>query len=244
MSGLRVTALSGWGHTAACWQDLDLPHAQVEARALPGLDPAGPAPHAYALDAALPGADPAPDLLVGWSLGGLAVWAAVENGAIRPRGLVLVATPPTFPAGPANPDGLDPATLADFRHGLATDPTATLRRFYALQFRGDTAPRSRWGKPALRDRLLATDADPDALLGWLDRLTTADFSDHALPDIPVLVVQGEQDAVVAPAASRRLRACGSDVRHHIIPGAGHAPHISHPQAFGECLAGFARTLPA
>lgn len=245
MSGeARLAALAGWGHRAACWEALPLGSAGLTAFSLPGHEPqAGePAPVCSLASAATTLAGDW-DVVMGWSLGGLAALEAVRSGLVRPRGLVLLATPPSFLARPTYAAGLAPAALDGFRAGLADDPVATLRRFYALQFRGDRAPRSLWAPAPARERSLAAEADPAVLAAWLDVLAAADLTgDPPALDLPTLVVHGAEDAVVDPAAVDFFRACGPRVTGHIIDGAGHAPHIAHPEETGKRIDDFVRAL--
>ena len=50
---------------------------------------------------------------------------------------------------------------------------------------------------------------------------------HAL-DIPVLVITGERDTKFTALGSRMVRAIGSNARHAVVPGVGHAPHLEDP----------------
>lgn len=244
-AALPALAVAGWGHTPACWERLQPEGVELTGTALPG--------HAGADGEAVPGG---PDLqgaadalagdwglLLGWSLGGLVALEAVRSGAVRPRGLVLLATPPSFLARATYPAGLDPAVFHRFRDGLDRDPAGTLRRFYALQFQGDRAPRSAWAPAATRDRLLATGTPPAVLAGWLEVLGEADLTaEPPRLDLPVLALHGSGDAVVDPAAVEFFLGCGPGVRAHVVRGAGHAPQITHPEETGQQIAGFARDL--
>jgi pimeloyl-[acyl-carrier protein] methyl ester esterase len=239
-----MAALAGWGHRATAWDALAAAGLALDTRALPGHEPGDPtAAGACTLRAAAERVAGEWDLLVGWSLGGLAVLEALRRGLARARGLVLIATPAAFLAGPHYPAGMDPAVFARFRDGLAQDAPATLRRFYTLQFHGDGAPRSAWAPAKIRGRRLALAADPAVLEAWLDVLAGTDLTAHP-PALarPTLVIQGEADPVVAPEAADFLAGCGPRVAVHRLPGAGHAPHIAHPQETGERIARFAHEL--
>lgn len=241
---LRLAALAGWGHRAGCWEPLAVTGATLAGRSLPGHEPnAGEAPPDCTLAGAAAALAGEWDVVMGWSLGGLAALEAVRAGAVRPRGLVLLATPPSFLARPTYPAGLARETLDGFRTGLANDPPATLRRFYALQFRGDRAPRTRWASPRVRDRYLATPADAGVLSAWLEVLAATDLTaEPPVLDRPVLVLQGAGDAVVDPAAAAFFRGCGPQVTAHVIDGAGHAPHITHAEETGRRIGEFVRAL--
>jgi pimeloyl-[acyl-carrier protein] methyl ester esterase len=240
-----TVALAGWGHRVGAWDELAATGLDLDARALPGHEPGdGIAPGDCSLAAGAERVAGDWDLLLGWSLGGLAVLEALRSGRARTRALVLIATPPAFLASPAHPAGMDPAVFAEFRDGLAGDPLATLRRFHALQFHGDRAPRSVWAPARVRDRRLALEADPAVLAAWLAVLAGADLT-PAPPEltVPTLVLHGAADRVVDPAAADFFAGCGDRVTTRILPGAGHAPHIAHPEETGSHIADFRHHLP-
>lgn len=246
MTGERgILAMAGWGHTAASWEPLAGVLAgegrELQGLSLPGMEGAGAA--TCRLEAAAESLGRPSGLLVGWSLGGLAAVEAVRTRAARPQGLILIGTPARFLAGPGAPGGMDPDQLSAFRESLAEDAPATLRRFYALQFLGDRAPRQAWAPAGLRERFLATGAEPGILAAWLDVLAGTDLTAEPPElEVPTLVIHGEADRIVPPAAVDFFRGCGPLVAGHTIPGAAHAPHISHPQATGSRIAEFARDL--
>jgi len=241
---LRIAAMAGWGHTAAAWERLEIAGAEIHPLSLPGHEPeSGGQTASCSLGSAAEALAGDWDVVMGWSLGGLAALEALRQGTIRPRGLILMATPPSFLARDTYPAGQPAAVLEDFRAGLRDDPQGTLRRFFALQFRGDRAPRSLWAPAPTRDRFLAADADAEVLGGWLDVLAEADLS--PVPpslELPVLVLHGEEDAVVDPAALDFFRDRGPQVTVQGLSGAGHAPHIGHAEETGKHIAEFVRAL--
>ncbi|HKL77625.1 MAG TPA: alpha/beta fold hydrolase [Gammaproteobacteria bacterium] len=243
MADPAIAAIAGWGHGPAAWEPLAGTGLEFAARALPGLAPGDSvAPADCTLTAAAERLAGDWDLLLGWSLGGLAAVEAIRQGIARARGLVLIGTPATFLAGADHPAGLDPEVLADFRTGLAAAPHKTLRRFYALQFQGDTAPRATWAGG--RDHFLATAAEPAVLAGWLEVLAAADLRAEppALP-LPVLALHGAADPIVDPAAADFLAGCSPAGQAQLVAGAGHAPHIAHAEETGKRIAEFAHQLP-
>jgi len=242
-AALRLAAMAGWGHTACCWERLAVPGADMQALSLPDHEPNGEEPGPCTLGEAAEALAGDWDLVAGWSLGGLAALEALRRNLIRPRGLILIGTPPSFLARPTYPEGQEATVLEAFRAGLADDPAATLRRFYALQFRGEQAPRSAWAPTSVRDRFLANRADPAALARWLDVLAATDLTaEPPALKLPVLVLHGEADAVVSPAAVAFFRNLGEAVSTHIVSGAGHAPHITHAEETGQRIGELVRAL--
>ena len=56
--------------------------------------------------------------------------------------------------------------------------------------------------------------------------------------VPVLVIAGERDRIIRPAASRALAAALPDAHYVEVAGAAHAPFLSHPVQFLRQLNGF------
>lgn len=55
--------------------------------------------------------------------------------------------------------------------------------------------------------------------------------DFARIRAPTLVITGELDTLWPPEAGQRLAACIPGSRFHVLPGAGHFPHLQTPQQF-------------
>lgn len=167
---------------------------------------------------------------LGWSLGGLAAMQHAIDRPDAPRGLILVATTPRFPAQGPWP-GIDPATLQAFARGLENDYLATLRRFLALQVQGcaDHAQVLR----RLREQMLRYPApSSETLAAGLTLLRDTDLRPR-LGRIarPVFIIYGERDRIVPPQAAAALCRRLPGARAHCLKGAGHAPFLSHPDAF-------------
>ena len=113
---------------------------------------------------------------------------------------------------------------------------------------------------SLRDSFPASDMaarmaryheDPAAtFLGWADVWLSPGFRDWNieayLPAIaaPILLIQGDQDEY---GTSRQLEtieaATAGPVERLMVHGAGHSPHLSHPDAVGAATANFIAGLP-
>lgn len=171
---------------------------------------------------------------IGWSLGGLIALAAARHAPATVARVTLIASSPRMAAAPGWP-GIDPRALQNFERELRDDPCATHDRFLALQVRGSEGSRSTLR--ALR-RAVAIDGLPsiDGLLHGLDLLMQSDLR-AALEALscPVDAVLGEQDALVPSALAEHLEALAVPTR--IIPGAGHAPFISHPDVVTDAVVG-------
>jgi len=178
--------------------------------------------------------------LLGWSLGGqLAIDLAAALPAEVER-LALVATTPKFLAAPGWRCGAPRPLLARLIHRLHVEGERAVRDFLALQVRGSA--------PGTAERVLETfaaalrsdgAAQLDALVSGLARLRDSDLR-RALPQlqVPALVVGGECDRLIRPAAARALAAALPRASYVEIPGAAHVPFLSHPVQFLEHLMEF------
>ncbi len=169
---------------------------------------------------------------VGWSLGGLIALAAARCRPGAVARVTLIAASPRMVAAPDWP-GIDPLELQRFRRGLQVEPMAAHDRFLTLQVRG-----SEGGRSALRALRSAVAADGlpsmGVLLSGLDHLLQSDLrTDLNALSCPVDAVLGDRDALVPAAVAARLEALA--VRTRVIPGAAHAPFISHPGVVTEAV---------
>jgi pimeloyl-ACP methyl ester carboxylesterase len=153
-----------------------------------------------------------PPLLVGHSDG--ASIAIVHAGAGHPvSGLVLIA-PHVF---------VEPETVAAI---------AAIR---------DRFPRSDMAEKMARYHASAE----TTFYGWADVWLSDGFRswniEEYLPaiDVPVLLVQGTADEYGTERQLDAIEACvAGPVRRLLVDGAGHSPHLSHPDAVAAAVAGF------
>jgi pimeloyl-[acyl-carrier protein] methyl ester esterase len=247
--GRDLVLLHGWGLNLRVWDGLVrelAPRFRVIAIDLPGhgrsdWDPRAstPAAQAWRVHETL-----APlttrYALLGWSLGGqfaLDLSAALPAGIER---LALIATTPRFLAAPNWRCGTPRPLLARLAHRLHAEGERAVNDFLALQVRG-SAPRTAARVLAKLRAALAMHgaACPEALMSGLVRLRDGDLR-AALPmvRVPALVMAGQRDRIIRPAASRALAAALPRAQYVEVAGAGHAPFLSHPLQFARQLAGF------
>jgi pimeloyl-[acyl-carrier protein] methyl ester esterase len=248
--GHDMVLLHGWGMNAAIWDGLcghlaDPPTAfPIE---LPGHGDRPFSPRQSDLwswaDACL---ETAPERAVwlGWSLGGLVALAAAVRAPKRVEGLILVSATPRFVRAADWTPAMAPETLEQFHAGLLADPSETLARFLALQVRGS----SNAGETlrTLRRRIAERPRpDPEALSLGLDLLRDEDLRGR-LPDIrcPALWLFGTHDALVPAAVAERVEILMPGALTSIIPGAAHAPHLSHPERTRDLIDAFLTRLDA
>jgi pimeloyl-[acyl-carrier protein] methyl ester esterase len=178
--------------------------------------------------------------LLGWSLGGqlaLDLTAALPAGVER---LVLIATTPKFLKSATWRCGTPRPLLARLVHRLHSEGERAVSDFLALLARGSSPGTATRVLAKLRAALRTHGtASPEALAAGLARLRDGDLR-TALPmvRVPALVIAGQRDRVIRPAASRALAAALPDAHYVEVPGAAHAPFLSHPVQFLRQLNGF------
>jgi pimeloyl-[acyl-carrier protein] methyl ester esterase len=176
--------------------------------------------------------------LVGWSLGGMVALRIATLFPARVPRLVLVATTPCGTPRRDWPHGPEAATLAGFAARLARDWKATVQDFIGLEVRGDEHQLQ-----TLRElrRGLYEHGEPStaALAAGLAILRGSDLRPElARVRARTLVIAGEHDRLTPPAAAAALAAGIAGARAATIPGAAHAPFLSHRAAFEALLLGF------
>ncbi|MBK1694858.1 pimeloyl-[acyl-carrier protein] methyl ester esterase [Chromatium weissei] len=237
----ELVMLHGWGMNAAVWNgdwQRDWPELCQHRIELPGH---GDSPFPIELNSLWRWADaclnaaPARAVWLGWSLGGLVALAAALRAPQRVAGLILLTATPRFVQAADWRPAMPETTLNQFHNELLADSTATLARFLALQVRGSDSARETLRQ--LREEL-ATRPPPnaEALALGLELLREEDLRGQ-LPDIrcPALWLFGSHDALVPAAVAERVELLMPEAQTHIIAGAAHAPHLSHPMEFVQTV---------
>jgi pimeloyl-[acyl-carrier protein] methyl ester esterase len=190
-----------------------------------------------ALDAAF-AAEAAPLTVLGWSFGATVALRWALAAPRRVARLVLVGATPRFVADESWAPAMSPVTLARFGDELRIAYRVTLHRFLSLQVLGSDEGRATLA--ALRHALFARgEPAPEVLAAALDVLATTDLrADVAAIAVPTLVIGGDRDTLTPAPAGAWLAAKMPAARHVVIPGAAHAPFLSHRAAFDIALEGF------
>lgn len=242
MSALPLVCLHGWGLNGRVFDDLQRRWpGPVLAPDLPGHGAAPWTGEAHSLEdwtRLLAVQLPPQCALLGWSLGGQLALRLAAQAPQQVRRLVLVATTPRFVAGPGWEAGLAPALLQRFAEGLSADWQATLAEFLQLQVRGSRDAAQVLA--GLQQAVLAQGAaQPRALAAGLALLRDTDLRAAVATVVaPALVVSGQHDRVTPPQAGAWLATALPQARHRLVPRAGHAPFLSHPDEFCAHLADF------
>ena len=242
-SGAPLVMLHGWGMHGGIWGNVVPRLAQrfrVHCVDLPGHG-ASAGLAQYDLDAVvqrLAQDFSEPVILCGWSLGGQVAMRWAQLFPAQVEKLVLVASTPCFVQRAGWQYALAEEVLQEFAHALSQHYQLTLKRFLTLQLRGSEAERELLAD--LRSRMFSR-GKPDmaALHGGLRILRDTDLR-AILPQLAqaALVIAGERDMLIPPAASDYLVRQLPDARLAVTKGAAHVPFLSHPQIFVEQLMGF------
>jgi pimeloyl-[acyl-carrier protein] methyl ester esterase len=184
----------------------------------------------------LPDAAGVPMTVLGWSLGGAIAmhWARAEPE--RVGRLILTAATPCFVARPDWSHAMTAATLRQFGDELAVSYRLTLQRFVALQVQGSEHARAVLAQ--LRTELFAR-GEPSrvALRDALELLASTDLrADVGAIRQPAIVISGGRDTLTPPEAGEWLARTLPRASFRLIPGAAHAPFLSHPEAFLSAIA--------
>jgi pimeloyl-[acyl-carrier protein] methyl ester esterase len=252
--GRPLVLLHGWAMHSGLWLPL-LPRLidryRVHSVDLPGhgysssvapFDVATLATDVAAAVSVLPDVAVTAPVVLGWSLGGLVAleWARARPGTMR--ALALVAAPACFVQRPDWPHAMAPATLVQFGDELAASYRRTLLRFLTLQVQ--SSDHGRAALALLRNHLFDRgEPDRETLRAGLALLAATDLR-GALAGIEVstLVIGGDRDTLVPSDSLRRLAAALPHATLALIPGAAHAPFLSHPEDFEAALNRFCDDL--
>lgn len=243
-TGSGLVLLHGWAMHGGWWTPL-LPalarRFRVHVVDLPGhghsatAGPMGVPEIAAALSARFAGESRL--AVLGWSLGAQVAMAWAHAHPAQVGALVLTGATPRFVRGPDWAHGVEPGVLQRFGDELAAAYRLTLQRFLSLQVQGSAVDRA--ALAAMRTALFARGTPaPAALAAGLEALRTTDLR-PIVPALaqPAVVVAGERDALTPAAAGRWLATHLPDARFVLVPGAGHVPFLSHPEAFLDAVEG-------
>jgi len=181
-----------------------------------------------------------PVIWIGWSLGGLAVLRLCQLYPERVSAALLVATNPCFVSrgepGSVSvqdwPHAVEQDVFDQFAADLEADQDRTIRRFLALQVKGQEGAIQtvRRLHRSMEQRGVA---DISALRKGLDILKTADLREVLAEcrQTELHWVLGSRDTLVPPGLAAVLAGQFGQRDVSVYAGAGHAPFLSDPQRF-------------
>jgi pimeloyl-[acyl-carrier protein] methyl ester esterase len=205
---MHTVTLSGWGqphdalaHLAPDSVAIDYAHAANASEAMRMM-----AAHA-------------PERVIGWSLGGQLAVRAVASGLIKPKQLVLIATPYQFVAE----DALGRETFAKFYANYKNNPRRTLHKAWELIHYEDAKSDYISDQFALFDKDAVMQKDWLRWLGLLEEFSCEALDFSRFPR--TLLVHGTHDKVVDFAQSERMAARIAGAQLERWEHCGHAPHL-------------------
>jgi len=192
---------------------------------------------------------------IGWSLGAMALMAALAEMKESFNALVLVGATPCFVEKDGFPWGQSKALVKRMIMEMKKDPATTLDRFYCLNFTQEEK------KTAGAQSLLKRYAFPGpvncegptpgcfpsfdyaGITRALEALYMADLRETLKAiDIPVLLVHGRLDNICPVGAAEYMGSRIKKARLEVFGDAGHAPQVTKPELFRETLQDFLARL--
>lgn len=250
-AGRPLVLVHGWSMSsrAFAWQAEALAaHHRVvrydlrghgRSRAPPGAAAYAVEDHARDLAAVLARLDLDRAVLVGWSMGAQVALEALPGIQGRLAALVLLSATPRFTAAADWPHGLPTVSVRALAARLAHRPERTLRRFFDDMFVEGEVDGAQGSEIERRVLEGAPAVALEAARAGLAALEAADQRRRlAEVRVPALLVHGELDPICLPAASAFAQARIAGARRSVVPGAGHAPHLSRPSLVNELLGRF------
>ncbi|HEX9562724.1 MAG TPA: alpha/beta hydrolase [Gemmatimonadaceae bacterium] len=169
-------------------------------------------------------------VVAGLSMGGYVALALWRRHPQRVRGLILASTRAGADSPEAREKRLAMMTLARER-GSAAVADAMLQ--------GMVGKTTREKNPDVVEgaREMMVASDPEGIAGALQAMMHRPDSTETLPtiDVPVLVVAGDEDALIPVSEARAMHAAIRGSRLEIIANAGHLGNMERPAAFNHVV---------
>lgn len=173
--------------------------------------------------------------VLGWSLGGIAAQHFALNYPMYVKALVLVASTPRFLRAPDWPHAAKHDAFDELSSNMHTDFERAVSEFMKLTLLSGERPKVKWSE--LRRRAFLHSApSAKSLQNGLNILAATDFRFHVERIYaPTLCISGSHDRLTPPQASEFMADSIPKAGWENIQGAGHAPFMSHPEAFEQAL---------
>ena len=173
-------------------------------------------------------------VLIGWSLGWLAVLEALKSFSVRLKGVVAVNSIPKFCSHEYLKVGSTQTHLNKMIRDCKRDPQKTMENFYKGMLTDN-------GK-SMASSFQFKNLDYNKLIYGLSMLKDADYRDFiGTIDIPTLIITGARDIICVPQVSEYMhqRIKQSELK---VFDCGHLPFLDKPGEFNFAIADFMRKL--
>ncbi len=249
-SNKQILLIHGWGMNSGVWTDIAkslesyYPDYLIRSVDLPGYGKSTSYPlkklngiyNSQSLAQSLiPLLEKKQNIIIAWSMGGLVAIELATIAEVNISQLIFVSSTPRFVQDNHWNYAVPASFFEDFYQSLLKDHQATLKRFLAIQAMGSSTARQDI-KYLYTHLLKRGKANPESLQYGLKMLLKEDKRKQLsqITAIPIYLICGERDTLVHYRGQKQL-AEQKNVTLHKIPGAGHAPFISHPETFKEIL---------
>ena len=244
-NGPDLVLIHGWGMNSGIWQHIIAelaPFYRVHIIDLPGH---GHTPLTAAKDftlesiaQALLAVLPSHAIYIGWSLGSLLCNFIAAQYPQRVAKLVAIAATPKFTQSNSWRHGVPAEQFERFANDLSINIRVVLEAFLALQVRRTKTARTTL--MTMRQHIFASPLPhPDALAEGLNILRYTDMRlQLKCIEVPLLWVLGERDPLVPITIIDELAELSPLSEITVIPGAGHAPFVSHTENFIDVIMTF------
>lgn len=177
-------------------------------------------------------------LLAGWSMGAQIALQACGELHVRLTAVALISGTPCFAANASFPHGLKATEINGMELKVRRNIGRALAGFNAGMFAPDELDDPNRARE-VEDILSAIPIPHESVA--LQSLRTLEESDltHLLSrlNLPVLVINGDQDRICLPEASAYM-AAHTKSTHLVVAGGGHALFLARPEEFNNCLIEF------
>jgi len=164
------------------------------------------------------------DVVIGWSLGGQVAVRLIEKQILKPKLLILIATPFQYVQNETNKIGVMQSNFESFRNVLNFDSIEALKYLAYLSAGGDENSD---------DVILnMNNKSNDNLVNWLDELKDFSCSNISFKNYPkTIYICGDSDAVIDCSQYEYFQERIENFELKVIKNCGHAPHFSHKEDF-------------
>ena len=165
------------------------------------------------------------DVVIAWSLGGQVAIRLIEKQILKPKLLILIATPFQFIQNEINKIGVEKHIFDSFKNVLRLDSIEALKHLAYLSAGNDE-------NPDLVFENMKPIRNTSNLNSWLQELKDFTCFDVDFTNFPKTVyICGDSDAVVDCSQYEYFQERIDNFELQKIFNSGHAPHFSHRNEF-------------